>query len=143
MLTVVDAEYKFIYVDIGCNGRVSDGGIFKNCTLYHEIENNNTLNIPEPAILPRSQYKIPYVIVADDAFSLSSYLMKPYSMQNMTREQRVFDYRLSRARRTVENAFGTLANRFQVFMTPIALSPEKVKTITLASCVVHNYLRTQ
>ena len=142
MLAVVDAEYKFIYVDIGCNGRVSDIGVFKNCTLYHEIE-NNTLNIPEPAILPKSQSKIPYVIVADDAFSLSSYLMKPYSMRNMTREQRVFNYRLSRARRTVENAFGILANRFRVFMTPIALSPEKVETITLASCVLHNYLRTQ
>ena len=41
----------------------------------------------------------------------------------------------------MENAFGILANRFQVFMTPIALSPEKVETITLASCVLHNYLR--
>ena len=85
LLAIVDAEYKFIYVDIGCNGRVSDGGVFKNCTLYYEIE-NNTLCIPEPAILPRSQYEIPYVIVADDAFSLSRYLMKPYSMRNMTIE---------------------------------------------------------
>ena len=69
LLAVVDGEYKFIYVDIGCNGRVSDGGVFKNCTLYHEIENNNTLTIFKPAIWPRSQYKILYVIVADDAFS--------------------------------------------------------------------------
>ena len=61
----------------------------------------------------------------------------------MTREQRVFNYRLSRARRTVENAFGILANRFRVFITPIALSPEKVETITLAGCVLHNYHRTQ
>lgn len=141
LLAIVDAEYKFIYADIGCNGRVSDGGVFKNCNLYRELE-NNTLNIPEPAELPSSQCKLPYVIVADDAFALSKYLMKPFSLRGMTTEQRVFNYRLSRARRVVENAFGILANRFRVFMTPIALSPDKVETIVLASCVLHNYLRT-
>ena len=26
LLAVVDADYKYLYVDIGCNGRVSDGG---------------------------------------------------------------------------------------------------------------------
>ncbi|GFG30960.1 hypothetical protein Cfor_01127, partial [Coptotermes formosanus] len=26
LLAVVDAEYKFMYIDFGCNGRVSDGG---------------------------------------------------------------------------------------------------------------------
>jgi len=26
LLAVVDAENKFLYVDVGCNGRVSDGG---------------------------------------------------------------------------------------------------------------------
>ena len=25
LLAVVDAAYKFIYVDVGCNGRISDG----------------------------------------------------------------------------------------------------------------------
>ena len=39
-----------------------------------------------------------------------------------------------------ENAFGILTNRFRVFMTPISLSPEKVKVVTLASCVLHSYL---
>ena len=81
------------------------------------------------------------VIVADDAFALSKYLMKPYSQTGLTTEKRVSNYRLSRARRTVENAFGILANRFRVFMTPIPLCPEKVKGVTLASCLLHNYLR--
>ena len=44
---VVDANYKFIHVDVGCNGRVSDGGVFRNCNLFTAIE-NNTLNMPTP-----------------------------------------------------------------------------------------------
>ena len=78
--------------------------------------------------------------MADYAFALSKYLMKPYSQTRLTTEKRVFNYRLSRARRTVENTFGILANRFRVFMTPISLCPEKVKVVTLASCLLHNYL---
>ena len=67
--------------------------------------------------------------------------MKPYASRNQTKEQRIFNYRLSRACRTVENAFGILANRFRVFLSPIALEPAKVEKVVLASCVLHNYLR--
>ena len=67
--------------------------------------------------------------------------MKPYSQTGLTREKRVFNYRLSRARRIVENAFGILSNRFRVFMTPIALAPEKVEAIVMACCSLHNFLR--
>lgn len=60
----------------------------------------------------------------------------------MTKEKRIFNYRLSRTRRVVENTFGILANRFRVFMTPIHLNPEKVETITMACCALHNFLRS-
>lgn len=35
LLVLVDADYKFLYVDVGCNCRISDGGVFKNL-LYIE-----------------------------------------------------------------------------------------------------------
>ena len=142
LMALVDASYRFIYVDIGCNGRVSDGGVFKNSTFYNKIE-EKTLNIPQPSLLPGSTINAPYVIVADEAFAMTTYLIKPYGQAQLTKEKRIFNYRLSRARRVVENAFGILATRFRIFMTPIALSPKKVEIITYACCILHNFLRNK
>ena len=78
--------------------------------------------------------------MADDAFPLKEYIQKPYSQVGLTPNKRIFNYMLSRARRVVDNAFGILANRFRVFMTPIRLAPEKVENIVLACCSLHNFL---
>lgn len=50
--------------------------------------------------------------------------MKPFPTR-ATRREKVFNYRLSRARRIVENALGILASRFRIFESFIALKPEK------------------
>ena len=136
---MVDADYKFTYVDIGTDGRVSDGGVFNNSDLAKPLENGN-LNIPEPTPLPNRNKKLPYVIVADDAFPLKENIMKPCSLCGITKQQRIFNYHICRACRIVENAFGILSNRFRVFMAPIALSPEKVEKIVMAACSLHNFL---
>ena len=76
-----------------------------------EAFDNRTIGLPEDAPFPADDQPMPYSIVADDAFALRSWLMKPYPNRSMTREQRLYNYRLSRARRCVENAFGILAHR--------------------------------
>ena len=131
---------KFIYVDVGCNGRISDGGVFRNSTFSEALE-QNTLNIPPAEPLPVRIFPCPYVIVADDVFPLKTYLMKPHNSKELDLDKRMFYYRLSRVRRIVENAFGILANRFRVFLSPIALAPEKVEKLTLAALCLHNMLR--
>ena len=82
----------------------------------------------------------PYVIIGDDAFALKSYLMKPYPQQDLDLQKRVCNYRFSCARRIVENVFGLLANRWQVFGSPIALCPNKVEVVTIATVILHNCL---
>lgn len=142
LLAVVDAKYRFLYIDVGVNGRVSDGGVFKQSDLAKAIE-LNTLNIPRECPLPSRELPVPFVFVADAAFPLSQNILKPFPLRNLTYQQRIFNYRLSRARRVVENAFGILANRFRILLTSINLCPEKVQAITLASCALHNFLMTE
>jgi hypothetical protein len=99
------------------------------------------LKLPQPSYLPGSSVKAPFVFVADDAFPLKENIMKPFNRNCLSEENRIFNYRLSRARRCVENAFGILSNRFRVFLTPIALEPPKVEQIVLTACCLHNFLR--
>ncbi|KAJ8958084.1 hypothetical protein NQ314_006453 [Rhamnusium bicolor] len=69
------------------------------------------------------------------------YLMKPYSRHGMFQSDREFNYRLSRARRIVENAFGILASRFRTFLRSIGVCPDKVDNIVKATCALYNWLR--
>lgn len=88
-----------------------------------------------------TKHGLNFVFLADEAFALHENIMKPYPQRQLTKEKRIFNYRLSRARRTVENAFGILSNRFRIFLTPINLQVEKIDWVVTASCVLHNYLR--
>lgn len=141
LMALVDADYQLLYVDVGAQGRISDGGVFSNCSLFSAME-TGALKIPGPRPLPLdNELVLPFYIVGDDAFPLRTDLMKPFSKRNLTDEERVANYRLSRARRVSENAFGIMANVFRVLHTPICLSPKKVEKVVLAICALHNFLR--
>ncbi|XP_031328882.1 uncharacterized protein LOC116159923 [Photinus pyralis] len=143
LLALVDANYIFRYVNIGVNGRISDGGVFNQSSLGIALKDcPETLNIPQPTYLPGQDVLTPYVIIADDAFPSLTNLIKPYSHKKLSFEDRVYNYRVSRARRMVESSFGILANRFRVLLQPINLNAEKVEIITLTCVLLHNYLAT-
>ena len=132
LLTLVDYDYKFIYIEVGCQGRISDGGFYNNSTLKEAIL-NNSFNLPPPKPLPilaeadiiwDNDTTIPFMFVADDAFPLSENIMKRYPQRNLDDVKRIFCFRLSRFRRVSENAFGILACRFRLFLGRSNLTPE-------------------
>lgn len=136
---ICDAEYRLTYIDVGVNGRHSDGGVFKNCSFAKAL-NQNSLNIPSPQPLPGRITPVPYVLVGDDAFAMQQHLLKPYAVRNLTGTQRVYNYRMSRARRIIENVFGIMSAVFRVLRSQILLSPEKACKITKACAALHNFL---
>lgn len=84
---------------------------------------------------------MPYVFIGDDAFPLETTLMKPFSNKTLDESEAIFNYRLSRARRMIENTFGILASKWRIFRAPIKADVDLVDDI-ISSCVcLHNWLR--
>ncbi|XP_049797751.1 uncharacterized protein LOC126215130 [Schistocerca nitens] len=140
LLALVAANYKFTLVDVAAYGKNSNGGTVDRSEMGKRFESNNYAVPKDKELLPAME--LPYVIIADEAFPLKAYLMHPYSKAAITSdEEKVYNYRHSRARRTVENAFGILAGRWRIFLKPIETKPEIVNPIVLASTCLHNMLR--
>nr|XP_021203270.2 putative nuclease HARBI1 [Bombyx mori] len=131
LLAVCDSNLKFRYINVGHYGRASDGGFFARSNLKTMLE-ERSLNAPEGMVL-----------LGDHAFPLTEYLMTPYSRRlDLSNKQKIFNYRLSRARRTIENTFGVLVSKFRIFEKPIPVLPETVDKIIKTCCVLHNWLKT-
>lgn len=93
-LALVDADYKFSFVDVGSNGRISDGGVLRESCLQAALD-DNSLGIPPGNCFPERNTRVPYVIVADEVFLLKENLMKPFPAKSIDDASRVFNYRLS------------------------------------------------
>lgn len=68
--------------------------------------------------------------------------MKPYvqTRKPLTKEEKIFNYRLSTARKTVENVFGILLSRFRALDRRLAVKLDTVNKLVSAACALHNWL---
>ena len=121
LLTVCNVKYEFTLIDVGHARRQSDSGVYNNSKLCYAIDNNMLDFTTADIINGYNRNKtFPYTFVADEAFALKTHMMRPYPRRNTTDMTKVnFNYRLSRARQVIENAFGLLESRFRVFRRPI------------------------
>ena len=93
LFALVDADYKFLYVDVGAEGRASDSSLWKYSAFHKDIEKEeNPLSVPKPENFPGFQNKLPYYFIGDDAFEMSESLMKPYPTTRLSLKQRIFNY---------------------------------------------------
>lgn len=104
---VADPDYKFLTVDVGAKGSQNVGGTFGASSLSKSLR-DNTFNMPLDSTLPNSTKLLPNVLTADDAYPLNTLLLKPYARKDLTLAKTNFNYRLYRACRCIEFAFGIL-----------------------------------
>ena len=86
LLALVDADLRFIYVDVGTNGRISDGGVWSKSNPIKALD-LGILDIPPPQNLPGTNVKVPFLTVVDDAFPMLSNLKKPFPGTGKTSSQ--------------------------------------------------------
>lgn len=139
LLAIADAHCRFLAVDIGAYGSFSDGGVLRASALGQQLK-NGTLELPEPSMLPNSNILAPHVLIGDEAFQLRQDFLRPFPGKQLSTMRQIFNYRLSRARRCIECAFGLLANRWRVYRSPIYLMPNNVDKVIKATIVLHNYM---
>lgn len=147
LLGVCDAAYNFTYVDIGAYGSQSDGGVLQYSSFGQKLL-NSSMNLPPPKELPYclQKIKIPHFFVGDEAFPLKENLMRPFSKPRvgvMARDERIFNYRLSRARRLIENTFGIMVARFRILHRTINAHQDTVDSIVKAIVCLHNFIRRE
>ncbi|KAL3212571.1 hypothetical protein MRX96_007983 [Rhipicephalus microplus] len=111
LMAVVDSQYLFRLVNVGAPGRFSDGGILQDSPIGERLHEGE-LSLPRAAMLPSRS--VPAEVI--------------------------YNYRLSRARRCVENAFGILVSRWRIYERQINLELENVEAAVRATCVLHNFL---
>lgn len=141
LLAIADADYNFLFVDIGAYGKDCDSSIFQNTEFWRRLMANE-LDIPQARSLTLEMgLKVPYVFVADNAFAINEHILRDFSNHNLSIKQRVFNYRLHRARRYVECAFGILSNKWRIFHRAINVSKPFAKNIVKGCIVLHNIIR--
>ena len=70
----MDANLKFVTVDVGAYGKQSDGEVFRNSAQYQSLE-TRSLQVPEDTVLQHSEITLPHIFVGDEAYLLTTYLI--------------------------------------------------------------------
>ena len=136
MQAIVEFRGLFIDVNIGWPSNVHDARVFANSSCYRK--GNSGTMFPVKVIMIGG-VSVPLVILGDPAYPLLPWLMKPYlENSSTTPQQRTFNYRQSRARMVVENAFGRLRGRWRCLLKRMDSHISNVPNIVASCVVLHN-----
>jgi hypothetical protein len=116
LMALVDADHRFLWIDFGSDGSSNDASIYNGSELKEDLESPN------------------------NAFGINKRLMNLFAIRNMEHHERIFNYRLSRARRVVENAFGILTHKFRVLLRTMNQRPETCRKIITTCVILHNLI---
>ena len=109
--------------------------VWANSSLYRKV--NGELLVDDSIQVHGRDF--PPFLLGDSAYPLLPWLVKPFSLSSsLTSQQKLCNYRLSRARVVVEVAFGRLKGRWRRLSKQIDLHIDNVPRVIAACCVLHN-----
>ncbi|CAH1263518.1 uncharacterized protein [Branchiostoma lanceolatum] len=134
---VVDHMSRFTDISVGMPGSVHDARVLRKSRIFRRAESGTLL--PQEFAQDINGVAVPAVLLGDAAYPHLPWLMKPYPDNGaLGRDRFKFNYRHSRARMTVECAFGLLKGRWRCLTKRLDVSLDNVPTIVGACCVLHN-----
>ena len=134
---VAAADKRFIHISTGYPGSIHDARVLRMSSLNTAIENANIL--ASPVMRTREGLNLKPLLVADPAYKLRTWCMKPYpETAAIMASQATFNKSLSKARVVVEQSFGLLKGRWRCLLTKLDESVDKVSETVKTCCVLHN-----
>lgn len=133
---VVDADHCFLDICIGWPGSVHDARVFVHSPLYSRITEEDLLPNKPMSV---NGVNVPLFLIGDSAYPLQTWLMKPFPQSSaFTTEMKQYNYRISRARIVVENAYGRLKARWRRLMKRNDMHVDHIPNVIAAACILHN-----
>ncbi|XP_048512567.1 protein ALP1-like isoform X2 [Athalia rosae] len=128
--TGIDRRLPQLYANVGAPGRCTDASIFRRSRLFTQFSGAQN---------EQPQLKTNLHIISDAAFPLLPWIMKPFPITiDMALAQRIFNYRLSSARMTVENSFGRLKGPWRIILKRADLTLDNMKKVVKTCLILHN-----
>jgi len=148
VVALCDAKFCFTIAEVDYLGSKSDGSAFKHSNLGQSIS-GNSLATPPPSKLPKSKgdQQFNYFAVGANNLSLRENFMIPYPKaslndqdEKLRYERRIFNFRLSRATRVADNAFGVMVCRWKKMQKRLAVPVDTAILYVRACICLHNYI---
>ena len=126
----------FIDIYVGWPGRVHDTCMFSNSSLYHGRQSSNILF---PDVKESISGKDISLVLGDPAYPLLQWLMKAFPDNGrLSREQKLFNYRLSKAHVVVEHSYGRLKGRWRCLLKRLDIDVRDASELVAACCIFDN-----
>ncbi|KAL8607070.1 hypothetical protein ACOMHN_005096 [Nucella lapillus] len=134
---IVDHQLLFTDVFVGWPGHSHEAHAFKNSPVYENSKTSTPFFPAQPRCI--NDVQVPLVLVGESPYPLKDWLMKPFpATENLTQQQRGFNYQVSKTRMAVEIALGRLKGRWRILLKTAECSIDNVPDVVLACCVLHN-----
>ena len=134
---VVDSRKVFLDLFLGMPGSTNDSRMLRRSSLYQLAMRGELF----PPSLGREGF--PPYLLGDSGYPNLPWLVTPHRGNNLTMLEALYNMKLRRGRRVVENAFGILKMTWRELLGKSELNVVYMPDVITACAILHNILRKQ